>query len=274
MLHREALERMSEPELSAWLRRRVRGEEANPPLSTMQVETPDDFVVLAHGATTDEAFRRRLTAAIEQGLRELARSPSLKDGPEALAAENLAAAAQRVGALGAVVPLVAIAMRGALGHADDLAPAAQRAVLIALASLQEPKKLWSPWGELWASKVPAVWPIALDGLRCCDPKAAVALVPEVVRRALDHEGFPLGLALWGFFGDPDVSTPALAAELARLAPSERARARAALEEVGATPAELESLLPAKPPLATSAATGPAWAGGPNIKEPPRWGKAA
>ncbi len=68
MITRGALERLSEAELQGWLLRRMRGEEADPPLLPYRFETPDDYVAVVHGQTDDLAFRSRLERSIVRAL--------------------------------------------------------------------------------------------------------------------------------------------------------------------------------------------------------------
>ncbi|MBK9266419.1 MAG: hypothetical protein IPM54_42360 [Polyangiaceae bacterium] len=277
MINQRALEEMDEKALTGWLVRRMRGEEADPPLSSMHLETPDDFVAVVHGRTTDAAFRGRLENGIVEALREIAKNPDLRAGKDANAVQHLAALILRRAIRTAVPVLLAIAERGILGRTNrEIDANAERMVLMALARLQEPKLLAHHWIGVWCSKDPALWPIATAGLRHSDPEQGVALLPEIITRAKSHRDFPLGEVLWAYRADPRIGPPRLAQELGKLGNWERARCRMALMDVGATAEQIDELLAEQADPDDDAADLPTWAVGEDQlpMKPPRWSVAA
>jgi hypothetical protein len=273
VINLSTLEKMDAKTLTSWLVRRTRGEEADPPLSSMHQETPDDFVAVVHGQTKDEAFRARLEEAIVDALRVVAKNPDLRRGPDAAAVRNLAALVQRRDVRAAASVLLGLAERGILGRQNrELAVDAERAVLMALARLQEPKLLAHHWLAVWRSKESALWPVATAGLRWSDPEQALTLLPAIVGRAKTHRSFPLGEVLWAFRADRNIGPPKLAKALEGLGEAERQMCRRALSEVGATNAQVEALLDEPPSSGSEGRDVPAWAKGKGVvpRKPPRW----
>jgi hypothetical protein len=249
MINLRALEAMDRKALTGWLVCRMREEEADPPLSGMHQETPDDFIAVLHGKTTDTAFRRRLEYAVVEALREIAKNPDLRAGKDARAVEHLASLILRRAIRPAVPVLLTIAERGILGGTyREIDANAERMVLMALARVQEPKLLDHHWIGVWHSKDRALWPIATAGLRHCDPKQGIALIPEIIAKAKSYRDFPLGEVLWAYRADPNIGPPGLAAELGKLGNLEQAKCRMALKDVGATAEEIDELLAMQPSI--------------------------
>lgn len=246
MIDLGALTRMSEEELRGWLLRRMRGEEADPPISAAHLEGPDDYVAVVHGQTMDPAFRARLEVVIGQALAEVGKG-DLRGGPDAVALKNLAELADRRELRDTLPVLQAIAERGIFGgQAGQMEPRVEEAVLFALAGLQKPRVLWSAWKRLWQGDDPGLWAIAVVGLHGANPDRAVGMLPEIVRKALPSDRIPLGEILWAFGADPSLDAEQLAEALKALSARELRACRRELEEVGATEEEIEEWLPAMP----------------------------
>lgn len=276
MINLRALEAMDDQALCGWIVRRVRTEQLDPPLSDMHGETPDDFIAVVHGKTTNASFRARLEKAIVEALREIGKNPDLRSGKDARAIQHLAMLVLSVG-IGAAVPvLLTLAERGILGRTErEIDADAERCILMALARLQEPQLLTHHWIRIWCGKDSALWPIATAGLRHSDPKRAIALFPEIMARAKTHRRFPLGEILWAYRADPNIGPSRLAEELGALGQEERAYCRMALLDVGATSAEIEELLTPRSPQKEPDDV-PEWASAEQAlpNKPPRWSIAA
>ncbi|WP_437894446.1 hypothetical protein [Sorangium sp. So ce124] len=243
MITREIVELMEEEQLLDWLLRRMRAEEADPPLSTLHAETPDDYVAVIHGQTTDLTFRERLERAVVTGL-EMSGASDVLTTRDAEAVRNLAELALRRRISAAAPVLRRIAERGAFGgRARGLVEIVERSVLFALAGLQERKLLWENWLSLWRQGAPVPWPIIVAGLRLSNPSKATELLPEIVERALSGGRFPLGEVLWAFGTDPVIDAGQIAKALSGLSPEAVARCRRDLEEIGALAEELDAWLP-------------------------------
>lgn len=277
MMNMQTLEAMDDKTLLSWIVRRMRGEEANPLLSEIHRETPDDFIAIIHGKTTNTLFRARLENGIVEALREIGKNPDLRSGIDAGAAQHLAMLVMRL-ALGAAVPiLLVIAERGILGRAQrEIDADAERCVLLALARLQEPKLLAHHWIRIWGGSDPSLWPIATAGLRRADPEQGIALLPEIIAKAKKYRRFPLGEVLWAFRADPNIGPVRLAQEFEKFGKLERTRCRKALEDVGATAGDIEELFPAPSSKKEVETDVPTWASADkNLPTtPPRWSIAA
>lgn len=234
---------MSADALRAWIVRRVRGQEADPPLSLMHQETPDDFIAVVYGQTTKEDFRKRLEAAVVAALREVAKNPDLRTGSDADAVRYLASLSEHRELRTAMPVLLGIAERGILGGAArELEPLAERAVLRALARLQPANLLAHHWREVWRARSESeaeLWPVIIAGLRRSAPEQALALVPEIIARAKASPEFPLGEVLWAFRADPSVGPSGLSKALGELGQAERHRCHQALRDVGASAEQLD-----------------------------------
>lgn len=277
MINLRALEAMDEKALTGWIVRRMRAEQLDPPPAEMHGETPDDFVAVVHGKTTQAAFRTRLEKAIVEALREIAKNPDLRTGEDAHAAQHLAMLVLRL-AIGAAVPvLLSLAERGILGRTErEIGANAERCILMALARLQDPRLLARHWLVIWCGKDSTFWPIATAGLRHSDPEQSIALLPEIMARAKTHRGFPLGEVLWAYYTDPNIGPSRLAEELGKFGKDERARCRMALMDVGATTDEMNALLTPAKRAEPENKDVPAWAS-PDVdlpSKPPRWSIAA
>ncbi len=261
-----ALARLSEAKLRAWLLARMRGEHEDPPVDPSRLESPDDYVEALHEETRDARFRARLEKAIVAALREAA-AGDLRGGRDARAVSYLAELVDAL-ELGAATPVLGeVAERGALGgHDGGLDPDAEGSVLFALGGLQKPRVLFDAWLAVWQREVPALWPVVTAGLRLSDAKRALAILPKVVERAKRHPDFPLGEVLWAFATDGQCEAADIAGALRGLAPAARARCRAALEELGAEPAQLDAWLPE--------ITVRAWWVRRSPRQPPRFDEAA
>jgi hypothetical protein len=241
-----ALTRMSEPALRAWILARVRGEREEPPIAEDRLESPDDYVQLVHQQTSDAKLRARIEKASLAALRETA-SKKLRKGRDAQAIQHLAALVNGLGLRDAAPTLLEIAERGALGgHDGGVDPDAEEMVLFALAELQAPKVLWPRWYAAWQQEIPRLWPVVTSGLRLSDPKKALAILPTVVDRAAKHADFPLGEVLWAYATDEKHRAEDFAAALKGLSPAALARCREALESVGASSEELDAWIPSPP----------------------------
>lgn len=262
MIDLAALEKKEFEDLRDYIVRRVRGEEADPPLAVTRGETPEDFLEVVHGRTANEEFRTRLEEAVVSALRHFARIPDLADGVDADAVRYLAQFAQWRN-LGAAVPtLLCLAERGLLGRGRrEIDADAERAVLRALAKLQEPGILWHHWEHAWSSEDPALWPVATAGLRRSAPEKALRLLPEMVSRARKTPSFPLGEVLWAFRADPNVGPPKLSQALDLLDKGDRSLCREALRSVGASEDQIEELLSRTSIAGTETRDMPAWARG-------------
>jgi hypothetical protein len=231
-------------ELRDYIVRRVRGDEANPPLAVARGETPEDFLEVVYGQTANEAFRARLGKAIVRALQHFARVPDLTTGADADAVRHLAKFAQWRNLQEAEAMLLSLAMRGFLGQGErEINTDAERAVLRALAKLQKPGAYFHLWERAWHSEDPALWPVATAGLRRSAPKKALRLLHEIVARAKGTPSFPLGEVLWAFRADPNVGPPGLSKEFESLDQDDRNRCREALRSVGASEEQIEELLP-------------------------------
>lgn len=274
MINLRTLEAMENSALVGWIVRRMRAEEADPPLSDMHGESPDDFIAVVHGKTTNTAFRTRLEKAIVEALREIAKNPDLRTGPDARAVQHLAMLVLRLAIVAAVPVLLAISERGILGRSErEIDVDAERCVLMALARLQEPKLLAHHWIRIWCGKDPGLWPIATAGLRRSDPERGIALLEEILAKAKTNRGFPLGEILWAYRADPNIGPARLAEELSKYGRPEFARCRMALMDVGATSAEIDELLSAPKPAKKKARdVFPEWASSEADlpTNPPRW----
>lgn len=280
MIDLAGLEGMDVDALRAWIVRRVRGQEADPPLSPMHQETPDDFIAVVYGQTTKEDFRKRLEAAVVAALREVAKNPDLRAGADADAVRYLASLSQSRELRAAMPVLIGLAERGILGGAErELEPLAERAVLRALARLQPANLLAHHWREVWRARSEGeaeLWPVIIAGLRRSVPEQALALLPEIVERSKTSPEFPLGEVLWAFRADPSVGPSRLSKALGALGQAERHRCRQALRNVGASQEQLEELLPPAPGPGVQATKPGAWSerGVPMPAAPPRWSGAA
>jgi hypothetical protein len=258
------LERMSEDELAAWVLARLRGQQADPPLSAAHLETPFDFVRVIHDQA-GEAFRERLERAVLAALRQAGQG-DLREGSDAQAVRLAALLVDGLDLRTAVPALQVVAARGAWGGHDEIAPDVEVAILVALAGLQPERELWDHWRQLWRSGPERLLPVAVTGMRRSNPQAALLFLPDIVRRADAIPAFPLGQLLWAFGRDPRYEARQIADELtSELSPSERERCRAALREVGAEDGEIDAWVP--PPKAP-----PAWARNPlvdNLRTPQR-----
>lgn len=254
---------LAEPKLRAWLLARMREQEIDPPVDLHRLESPDDYPRALHAATRDRELRARLEKVTLTGLREVA-AGDLRSGPDACAVRNLAALAEGIELQKARPVLQAIAERGAFGgHSDGLEVEAEERILLALATLQTPGSLWPQWERLWRRDDPRLWPIATVGLRLSDPVRALAILPEVVRRAAADPGFPIGEVLWAYATDERMTALNVSEALAGLTADEKERCRAALRVLGAEDSELAAWLPA-------ASEGfPEWARISTIKHCPR-----
>lgn len=245
---------MNEADLRTWLLRRMREEELDPPVSTIHLEGPDDFVAVVHGQTSDPGFRARLAGAIESVLDAISER-DLRGGPDALALKSLAELVDRRELRGSSAVLLKIAKRGILGGNDGIIePRAEEAVLFALASLQQPKVLWSGWKALWLRDRVDLSPVAVTGLRIANPDRAVTMLPEIVKRALASADFPLGEVLWAFATDPNLEDDQIKEAFLRLKKPELQACKDGLRSVGATDDEIRRWLPA-----TTPSVFPAWA---------------
>lgn len=233
---------LDEAELRAWLLARMRGEDVDPPVDEGRLESPDDFVQLVHQQTSDMDLRARIEQATVSALGEVARG-DLRAGPDARAARHLAALADGLSLSAAEPVLREIARRGALGgHDDALDPDAEPFILFALAGLQKKGELYDAWHHVWNRPLPRLWPVVSAGLRLSDPQRALKILHNAVVRAGKHPGFPLGEILWAFAADERYAATDIAAALRTLDERQRSRARVALEELGAEPAELDAWL--------------------------------
>lgn len=280
MIDRAALEKMSFEELRDYVVRRMRGDEADPPLAVTRGETPEDFLEVVHGQTSDEEFRARLEEAVVSALRHFAKVLDLATGVDADAVRHLAKFVQwrtlgKAAAEKAVSMLLCLAIRGLLGQGRrELDADTERAVLRALAKVQEPGILFHYWQRAWRSQDPALWPVAVAGLRRSVPDKALQLMPEMVARAKQTPGFPLGEVLWAFRADPNLGPPKLSKALDLLDEADRNLCREALRNVGASENQIDELLSRAPDLDQKAAAPPWWAQPTTWRapdKPPRWG---
>lgn len=259
------LARLSEPKLRAWILGRMRGQQQDPPVDESRLESPDDYFRVIHRETPDARFRARLEKAALAALREAAEG-QLQGGPDARAVRYLSALLDGMNLRGAAPVLQKVAERGALGgHLDGLDPDAEQMVLAALAGLQAPDTLWGKWESLWQREVPHLWPVVTVGLRFSNPQRALEMLPEVVRRAASHPGFPLGEVLWAFATDERYAANEFANALDGLTPADRERCRQALRELGAKETELDGWVPG-----STGSVLPIWAQISSIKRPPRF----
>jgi hypothetical protein len=242
----DTLHRMSEAKLRAWLLARMRGEQEDPPVSEMHMESPDDYVAVLHEQSRSKAFRARLEKAVVAALEEAAKG-KLRRGRDARAVRYLAELADSLELRAAAPILQAIAERGAFGgHDDALDAEAEELVLFALAGLQEPGVLFPKWRAVWERDLPSLWPVVSAGLRLSDPKAALAILPYAVERGESHPDFPHGEVLWAYATDERYGKGEIAAVLERLSPQALQHCRDALTSLGATDDEVESWVPAPP----------------------------
>ncbi|WP_437677911.1 hypothetical protein [Sorangium sp. So ce131] len=268
-----ALTRMSAAKLRVWLLARMRGEEENPPVSELHMESPDDYVATIHEQSRDKAFRGRLEKAIVAALEEAARG-DLRKGPDARAVRYLAELADTLELREAATVLHEIAERGAFGGNEGaLDSDAEGFVLFALAGLQEPGELWSKWLAVWKRELPRLWPVVTAGLRFSDPQQALAILPEAAERARRFSDFPLGDVLWAFATDPTYEPGAIARALSGISDEARRQCREALAAMGAEEHELALWLPGPGPAKP---TIPDWARRKNEgpDRPPRLQEAA
>ena len=274
MIDLAALEKMGLEELRDYIVRRMRGDESDPPLAVTRGETPEDFLEVVHGQTANEEFRTRLEDAVVSAFRHFAGIPDLAAGVDADAVRYLAQLAQWRNLRAAVPMLLCLAERGLLGRGRrEIDADAERAVLRALAKLQEPGILLHHWEYAWRSEDPNLWPVATAGLRRSAPEKALRLLREMVGRGKKASGFPLGEVLWAFRADPNVGPPKLSRALDLLDEGDRGLCREALRSVGASEREIEDLLPKAAQSNADAPNAPKWAQ-PKItmpSEPPRWG---
>ena len=240
-----ALARLSEPKLRAWILARMRGQQQDPPVDESRLESPDDYVRVIHQETRDAKFRVRLEKAALAALREAAEG-RLQAGPDARAVRHLSALLDGVKLRGAVPALQKVAELGAFGgNLDGLDPDTEQMVLAALAGLQSPDTLWGKWEALWQREVLRLWPVVTVGLRLSNPQRALEILPEVVRRAAGHPGFPLGDVLWAFATDERYTASEFANALDGLTGAEFERCRQVLRELGAKETELDNWVPSR-----------------------------
>jgi hypothetical protein len=240
-----ALEKLTEAQLRTWLLERMRGEHEDPPVDESRLESPNDYVRDVHAHVDDAAFRARLERAVVAALDDVAKG-DLRKGPDARAARYLASLASSLDMRAAYPVLLRIAERGALGgDGDALDPDTEEMVLSGLVSLQPPGVLWRSWRSLWDREIPRLWPVVSAGLRLSDARAALEILPEVVRRAERYPGVPLGEILWSYATDTrEVYRPGdIAGALAALAEEALQRCRAALRSVGAEDEEIRAWVP-------------------------------
>jgi hypothetical protein len=245
----DTLHRMDEARLRAWLLARMRGVEEDPPVSEMHMESPDDYVAVAYEQSRSKAFRARLGKAVVAAIEEAAKG-KLRGGRDARAIRYLAELADSLELDAAAPVLHALAERGALGgHDDALDHEAEELVLFALAGLQDPGVLFAKWLALWQRDLPHLWPVVTAGLRLSDPKRALVILPQAVRRGASHPGFPYGEVLWAYATDERYAAGDFAAALTGLPREALLRCRDALRSLGATDAELAAWVPAPRPRA-------------------------
>lgn len=246
---------LTEPKLRAFILARVRGKGADPPVDVSRLESPEDYLLLAHQQTSDPRLRARLEKAARAALDEAA-AGDLAGGPDARAVRHLASLADGLDLQAAAPRLREIAERGAFGgHEGKLAPETEAMVLFALADLQPPRTLYPKWLALWEREVPRLWPVVSAGLRLSDPKRALAILPAAVERAGRCDDFPLGDVLWAFATYEGYEAEDIACVLGKLSAEEQTRCREALGEVGAEEAEIAAWLPV--PVGPRAAPHPA-----------------
>jgi len=231
----------------------MRGQE-DPPIDESRLESPDDYVCAVYQEARDAKFRARLEKAVLAALEEVA-AGDLRGGNDARALRHISALIDGMDLRRAAPRLKKIAEQGIFGGQQaGLDPAAEEIVLLALAGLQASAILWSKWEALWRQDIPRLWPVVTVGLRFSDPGKALAVLPVAVERAASHPEFPLGEVLWAFATDERYTANEFARALDGLPASALERCRVALQELGATPEELDAWVPR-----SAAATLPAWA---------------
>lgn len=192
----EALRRMDEPALAAYLRRRLRLEAPlEPPLDRQtRQESPEDFVIHAvlESKEEDPTFKGRIIGAVRANLHQFLReksSATLDDADN----EQLASLAFLAAEIGAQelaldfysVATVEVLKRDVQPPIDDLAVFH---LLRTLAQLQKPEDhLFIPfWLALWEERSPDLREAAFYGISCVAPGKALELLPEVLHdEALD-----------------------------------------------------------------------------------------
>ena len=238
MIDLATLEGMTEEDLQAWLLECIRGE-SDPPISTMHLETPLDFVCSSLDQLSVE-FAARYKAAI---LRLLTEVTEAKVWDRQLV-HALSFLVDKLDMHEAAPILHKAAVRGNFGgHSDVLQEIAEGDVLHALAGLQPPDVYWQEWVDLWQNGPSFLWTVTVLGMRRSNPVRATTLLGEIVGQMKDRKTIPLGMVLWGFGKDPGVEVGAVLKELEVLKKEELQRCRRGLRFIGATEEEINAWVP-------------------------------
>ena len=241
----EQVRQLEVPELADYVWRRLRLEgPLDPPLSDrFGPEPPEQFLIQAAEESDSPAFRTRLLAAVRDNLRRLVDLERESAEPiwlDAVSSDQVASIAYLVAEVRGTELLEAIyqvicSWMLSPGAARAELSAGQLHLLRTLALLQEGACLARFWEDLWQRGPRSLRGLVMFGWARAYPQDALEHLGELVET--DGE-IDLPSTLWSLVGAHGPGIFRLAEFARRLVPDQQRRIREALDQAGATEAQL------------------------------------